>query len=192
MPARDSRGPDPSELAALMVAYRGGDLAAFDGLYASVAPVLRRYLLALARDAAWTDDLVQETFLQMHRSRHTYNAAYPVLPWAFAIARHVFLMGRRTRKRKGDFDHDVADDRVMARARDHEAGILARDAVARAMETLTPGTRRAVWLHHVLGLSFADVARRLAIREPAAKLRASRGMASLRRALGERPRKHGS
>ena len=46
------------------------------------------------------DDLVQETFLQLHRARHTYNPAFPLLPWAMAIARHVWLMDRRTLSRR--------------------------------------------------------------------------------------------
>jgi RNA polymerase sigma-70 factor, ECF subfamily len=190
MPARDPRAPEPAELSSLMVAYQGGDLSAFDGLYARLAPVLRRFLLSLARDPAWTDDLVQETFLQIHRSRQTYTATFPVQPWAIAIARHVFLMGRRTRRRKGDFDHLPADDPALSPTRGHEAGIVARDRVEKAMQGLSPGAQRAVWLHHVLGWSFADVARHLGIREAAAKLRASRGMAFLRRSLGEKPGRH--
>jgi hypothetical protein len=32
----------------------------------------------------------------MHRARHTYDSSYPLMPWAMAIARHVWLMDRRT------------------------------------------------------------------------------------------------
>jgi RNA polymerase sigma-70 factor, ECF subfamily len=185
MPARSARTPESPDLAALMAAYQAGDLSAFDALYERLAPVLRRFLLSLTRNDAWTDDLLQETFLQIHRSRQTYNSSYPVMPWAFAIAHHVFLMARRTRRRRGEFDSTtVAAEHLVTRSED--GAIVARDSVMKAMAELSPGTRRAVWLHHVVGWAFADVANKLGIQEAAAKLRASRGMATLRRTLRDR------
>jgi RNA polymerase sigma-70 factor, ECF subfamily len=185
MPARSPRAPEPPELSALMVAYQGGDLSAFDGLHDRLAPALRRFLLSVTRNDTWTDDLLQETFLQIHRSRQTYNSSYPVTPWAFAIAHHVFLMARRSRRRRGEFDSTaVAADHLVTRSED--GAIEARDSVMKAMTALSPGTRRAVWLHHVVGWAFADVANKLGIQEAAAKLRASRGMATLRRTLRDR------
>ena len=40
-------------------------------------------------------DQQMETFLRMHRARHTYDPSLPLEPWAYAIARHAFLMERR-------------------------------------------------------------------------------------------------
>jgi RNA polymerase sigma-70 factor, ECF subfamily len=71
----------------LMREYQDGRFDAFDEIYASIAPALRRYLLSQARDGAKADDLVQETFLQLHRARHTYDPSFPLMPWAMAIAR---------------------------------------------------------------------------------------------------------
>jgi len=173
-----------------MTAYQAGDLSAFDALYAQLAPPLRRFLLSLSHDDTWVDDLVQETFLQIHRSRRTYNASLPVQPWAFAIARHVFLMGRRVRRRKHDFDHVPAEAGAASAVRSCEEAVAARDQVAKAMRQVSPGNRRAIWLHHVAGWSFADVAQKLGIREAAAKLRASRGMSVLRQKLSDHSRRH--
>src|SRR5690349_15250022 len=89
-------------LSRLMAGYQAGDAACFDALYAALAPGLRRYLSALTRDAARAEDLLQETFLRMHKVRHTYDPARPVEPWAFAIARHVFLMAHRRARRSRD------------------------------------------------------------------------------------------
>ena len=52
-------------------------------------PRLRRYARALTRDATRAADLAQESYLQIHRSRRTYDARFPVRPWMLAIARHV-------------------------------------------------------------------------------------------------------
>lgn len=170
-----------------MRAYQSGDGAAFNRLYAALGPVLRRYLRSVARDETRVDDLVQETFLQIHRARRTYNPERPVIPWALAIARHVFLMECRVRKRKYDpaaveFDEEVsfADSGLERSA---ESSMMARDQVRRGLASLTPGARRVVMMHHVQGWSFREIGERLGINSTAAKLRASRGMNALRSRL---------
>src|SRR5579883_2495724 len=87
------------ELRALMIRYQGGSIEAFQEIYAQLAPGVRRYLLHLAGGSEIADDLLQETFLQMHRSRAAYNAKYAVRPWLFGLARNVFLMNRRAAQR---------------------------------------------------------------------------------------------
>jgi len=174
---------DSERIAEAMVAYQAGDASAFDRLYAALGPVLRRYLQSLARDATRVDDLVQETFLQLHRARRTYDPTRPVVPWALAIARHVFLMECRTRRRKGDLDAAELDLSIAAAGSGHDEAVIARERLQRGLSGLTPGTRRAVLLHHVQGWSFREVAQRLGINSAAAKLRASRGMHALRSRL---------
>src|SRR5262249_20624264 len=96
-------GPAERELAAMMRGYLDGRLEAFDGLYAALAPRLRAYLVSLCRDGSVADDLLQESFMQIHRSRRTYEPGRPVSPWVFAIARHVFLMHKRSTSRRVRF-----------------------------------------------------------------------------------------
>lgn len=80
------------DLPALMAAYQAGAIEAFDALYEYLAPSLLHYLAAATRDRAHAQDLLQETFLQIHRSRRACRTGLPVRPWVFAIARHVALM----------------------------------------------------------------------------------------------------
>ena len=176
-----NRMTDEIRLRALMTAYQAGDLAAFEQLYTLVAPVLRRWLRGHARDAAAADDLVQETFLQIHRARHTYDPAFPVTPWAFAIARHVWLMHRRTlsRRPRSTDGVEAADLPVRATSEAYADRVAVRGALGR----LPQGSRAALVWHHVFGFSFREIAARLGIRETAAKLRSSRGMAELRERL---------
>ncbi len=171
------------DLAEAMAAYQAGDAAAFDRLYAGLAPLVRRYLSALARDAGRLDDLVQDTFLQMHRARRTYNPERPLVPWSLAIARHVFLMDCRTRRRKGDFDRVGLDDTTAAVDARQDEALIARDALDRALDGLSDGTRQAVLLHHVHGWSFEEISKRMGINNAAARLRASRGFNALRKRL---------
>lgn len=172
---------EDGRLRELMRDYQSGRFEAFDEIYAAIVPALRRYLLSQARDAAKADDLVQETFLQIHRARHTYDSSYPLMPWAMAIARHVWLMDRRTLSRRPWAPDDVMEMDLPVRA---EAASLAdRDAVNRALDQVAPAKRDAVIQHHVMGFSFKEIAERAGIAETAAKLRSSRGIAQLRALL---------
>lgn len=178
---------DSDALADAMRGYQSGDAGAFDRLYADLGPVVRRYLRSVAHDDARVDDLVQDTFLQMHRARRTYNPDRPVIPWALAIARHVFLMDCRVRKRKYDrasveFDDQVATAELLSERSPDEA-VIARDRVRQGLAGLTPTTRQVVLLHHVQGWSFREIAGRLGLNSAAAKLRASRGVNALRKRL---------
>ena len=165
----------------LMREYQSGRFEAFDEIYASTAPPLRRYLLSQARDGAKADDLVQETFLQMHRARHTYDPSYPLMPWAMAIARHVWLMDRRTLSRRPWAPDDVTAIELPVKG---EASAFAEtSAVRRALGQVAPARRDAVILHHLLGFTFKEIAQRAGIAETAAKLRSSRGIAQLRALL---------
>jgi RNA polymerase sigma-70 factor, ECF subfamily len=184
--AKKDVGPDPTEaeLCVHMQAYLGGDIVAFDALYAAFAGRLRGYLLAQCRDAALADDLLQETFMQIHRSRRTYQPGRPVTPWLYAIARHVYLMKRRSAGRRVRFEERLVAD---ARAGDvpHDAldAIAEGDAVRRALRQVPADQRQALLMHHVEGWSFVEIAARLGIRVNAAKTRAFRGMRKMREHL---------
>ena len=169
---------EETRLRALMTVYQTGELAAFEELHDALAPSLGRWLRGRVRTTQEADDLLQETFLQMHRARHTYDAAYPVAPWAFAIARHVWLMHRRTLSRRPQ-PTDALDD-VQLPVRAEAEGYAERQEVRQALAAVPEARRRAVIWHHVFGFSFREIAERLGIRESAAKLRSSRGMADLR------------
>src|SRR5262245_37018458 len=177
-PARDAA---EVELCRLMAGYLDGRIEAFDALYAALGPRIRSYLLAQCRDAALADDLVQDTFMQLHRSRRTYEPGRPVTPWAFAIARHVLLMHRRRTGRRLRFEESLAADAATAPPpRDELSAMVRRDEVKRALEHVPADQRRALLMHHVDGWSFAEVADWLGIRVNAAKTRAFRGMRKLK------------
>ena len=177
IPASDF--PASPDATALMARYQSGSLEAFDALYASLAPSLRAYLLSLARDGARADDLLQDTFLQIHRARHTYRPGLPVRPWVFAIARHVWLMDRRMRARRPEAVAEMPDLPVAGGME----GLADRDTLRRALTRVDADRREALLLHHVWGFSFAEIGQMLGIRADAAKLRSSRAMGDLRAVL---------
>ncbi|HSS52374.1 MAG TPA: RNA polymerase sigma factor [Thermoanaerobaculia bacterium] len=175
-------GKDDDELVRLMVAYQAGELVAFEGLYERLAAELRRYFHATGADGA-AQDLVQETFLAIHRSRRTYQPPLPVRPWVFGIARNALGRHRRDMWRRSRHEDREARPAEEVAAPAAALALEPRDLAA-ALARLPAGRREAWMLHHVHGLSFQQIAARFRIGVGAAKLRSSRAMRALRVALG--------
>ena len=165
-----------------MLRYQAGSLEAFQEIYAHLAPGVRRYLLHLAGRSEPADDLLQETFLQMHRSRAAYNPKYAVRPWVFGLARNVFLMNRRAARQWAKL-HDSCEDFPEFPVPPEVDKLGSQDEVRRCMAGLGPDQAEALLLHHEWGFSFEEIAGMLGISAAAARARASRGMTDLRVAL---------
>jgi RNA polymerase sigma-70 factor (ECF subfamily) len=177
-------GIGDESLVEAMVAYQRGTMEAFETLYSAFRGALKGYLRALARDSGVAEDLLQETFLQLHRVRHTYQPPRPVRPWVYAIARNVFLMHRRAAHRRGRHEA-IADDALPEVPVPPEIeGLGDRDTVQKALARLPEPRREPLVLHHMLGMSFKEVGAVLGISEGAAKVRAHRALAELREAMG--------
>src|SRR5579862_9992078 len=73
----------------LMVRYQQGDFAAATVLVHQISPRLHHFFLATSNSRADADDLLQETWLRIHKVRHTYRPGEPARPWFYAIARHI-------------------------------------------------------------------------------------------------------
>jgi RNA polymerase sigma-70 factor, ECF subfamily len=82
-----------------MERYQQADPDAPEALITAISPALLRFFRSQAASREQADDLLQETWLRIHRVRHTYRPGAPVLPWIYAIARRVRVDGyRRTRR----------------------------------------------------------------------------------------------
>src|ERR1700691_578787 len=75
-----------SNLDTLMARYQGGDPAAVTALVEFVGPQLHRFFMVQSISRSDADDLLQETWLRIHRVRHTYGLGARVLPSCCAIA----------------------------------------------------------------------------------------------------------
>jgi len=178
---------DDERLRALMRRYRAGDIDAFEELYVRTLPMVRGHLAALTIDRSLTLDLTQEVYLQAHRSRHTYDDRRPLRPWLAGIARHVWLMARRSYARRRSPEVAGLDEAVDLTVAPDLERLGDRVTLARALAQVAADQREALVLHHVYGLSFRDVGRVLGVTEGAARIRASRTMKVLRTLLlGER------
>jgi RNA polymerase sigma-70 factor (ECF subfamily) len=195
-----SKRPQIAGLYRLMEGYVDGDRRAFGELHDRLTPRLRGFLMRLVRNESAVDDLVQLTMLKAHlaRDRFRLQGGDPdgaVAGWYFAIARNVAMdhLRKRTRterrtanaKDASDPVAGVADDApsIEALATDAEREREIIDRVREAIAKLPPGQREVVELHKLQGMSMADVAQRLQIREGAVRVRAHRGYKALARLL---------
>lgn len=166
-----------------MQAYQKGSLTAFEELYAALAGEVGNYLRSLVRDHHRAEDLLQETFLQVHRARHTYLPGKPVRPWVYAIARNVFLMSERARRRRHAHEQ-LAEEELPELPVPASVGAWeGQSDLGSLLAQLPEKTREVLMLHHVAGLSFKEVGQVLGLSEGAAKVRAHRALEQLRKAV---------
>ncbi|HEU4727893.1 MAG TPA: RNA polymerase sigma factor [Kofleriaceae bacterium] len=184
-----------AEVRELMQRYCDGDAGAFRELYGLVAPRLLGYLLKMARERALADDLLQQTFLKVHRARGAYVRGADPLPWIYSIAHRTFIDETRRHKRAavrvGDAEElpevhagltGESDDRRDEVRGDPELMNAALDALA----GLPPQQREAVVLTKLDGKSVAEAAEIAGTTVGAMKVRAHRGYEALRKLLGRR------
>lgn len=178
---------DETELNRAMDRYASGDASAFAHLHRALYPRLRAYLVRMRGSAHVADDLVQETFLRMHRARATFARGASVVPWMYTIARNVLIDHTRSAKARAGAELPVDDaPEPVDTAADTESAAVASEAarvVERVLARLPAAQREAFILLRYEGLSVNDAANVLGATPSAVKLRAFRAYEALRAAL---------
>jgi RNA polymerase sigma-70 factor (ECF subfamily) len=179
--------PKPSDAEALdrlMREYQQGSLAAFEALYRAIAPRLQSFIRTRVGHDARTSDLLQEAFLEIHRSRHTYLPGNSVVGWAFGIAQNVVLRHRHIEIRRSRYEVPTETSELEPELRAVDLDFY---PLQEALSTLTPDSLATWWMRNIEGLSFEVIARRLGIAAAAVRLRCSRASRALRAALEQGP-----
>ena len=172
-----------------MSAYVHGDRQAFERLFDRVAPNLHAFFLRSFRDRTVADELMQETFLKIHRGRASFRAGLAVRPWVFTIASHV----RQDELRRRYRIKEICDEDALVKAEEQHALETANEADDRSGERLSalvtaidrlPESQRVVLqLHRFEGMSFRQIAEILGTSEVAVRGRAFRAYEQLRKQL---------
>jgi RNA polymerase sigma factor (sigma-70 family) len=168
-----------SSLEALMERYVGGDDAAFEELYSAALPRVRTAVSRWTRDAEQVEDVLQATFLKLHRSKDTYALGEPLLPWLFVIAKRTLMDERRPLRYR--FEVLASEDTLQAEAlpvehREEQLGLQVREALTQIPEQY----RDAIAMTKLAGFSGNEAARVLNTTKAAIKQRVHRGYALLR------------
>lgn len=166
---------------------------AFTELYRRHAEDLLRYFARRTLDPETAAELTAETFAEAFASRATYrDQGVNGVAWLYGIARHrlgrFFRSGRvdaAARRKLGMPERDLPPD-DYERIEDLIDFAPIREALAEALETLSPDQREAMRLRVIDGLGYAEVAERLECTEQNARQRVSRGLKKLALLLQER------
>ncbi len=173
-------GPDWMDL---MTRYQEADSEATARLIAFASPLLYRFLASQLGSRSEAEDLLQEVWLKVHRARHTYRPGEPVLPWLYAIARHVRVDNYRKRRRVSA--HETAMEILPEPVFHPGAATQAHSAPAweTLLAELPESQREVVTLLKVNELSLEEVARVTSSTVGAVKQKAHRAYERLRRVL---------
>ena len=169
----------------LMQAYTTGDDAAFDELFTRYAPMLLRVIQRQLRSQEEANDLVQQTFLQLHRARHDFRSDAKLRPWLFTIALNLKREHFRRVKRRPEVELVLdghADPTALENGVDRYEAAKTLDY---ALEKLPETQREVIELHWFGEFSFNEIATLVGASLSAVKVRAHRGYRTLRETLGE-------
>jgi len=168
----------------LMRAYVAGDAHAFRQLFDRYTPVLLGVLRRQVRSEELARDLAQQTFLQLHRSRHDFSADRRLRPWLFTIAMNLMREHFRRRGRRPETSLEAVPwkEPAVGPRGQHQAD--ARRDLARGLAQLSAEQREVIALHWLGGVPMPEIAATLGVSLSAVKLRAHRGYAALRTLLG--------
>lgn len=163
-----------------------GDRDAFARIFQiSVQPV-SRYVGAMLRDAALTEDVVAQAYLEAWKQLPRLRNPERFSGWILRVA-HNRAIDEVRRPRHSPID-DVATDAVAPRAAEPETAFLRKrdmDRVRRALLSLPDDQRQIVTLRYLMGLSHAEAAAQLGRSEDASRQLLRRATHRLRRMLEE-------
>lgn len=175
--------PDPSEWPALMERSQAGDQHAYRQLLGALVPAIHNLVRRRVFDDALADDVVQETLLTMHRVRHTYDPARPLLPWiaAIAAARAIDALRRQGRIQR----REVWNEATLAMELDPDGArpmeqLANRHEVERLLDVLPTRQRQAVEMVKLQQMSVDHAAQASHLSVPAIKALLHRALARMR------------
>jgi RNA polymerase sigma factor (sigma-70 family) len=167
----------------LVARLRGGAPEALEELYRRSARALLAAAYRLVGSVADAEDVVHDVFVGLPRALHGYRDDGRFDAWLRRVTVRAALMRLRSGRRRRE-EPDASDERA---ARGGPEADLSRREVAAALDALPDGTREVVVLKLVEGYSHAEIAELLNISAGASRVRLTRGVALLRRQLGEMP-----
>jgi RNA polymerase sigma-70 factor (ECF subfamily) len=173
----------------LMIAVQRDDASSFSELLNRNRNLVVNYLSRMVVNRAIAEELAQDVFIRVYRSRRTYEPTAKFSTWLYRITTNVALNHFRDEKRtQNQISLDVQDAvQVRREAQDGSLLIedrLVRDVVARqirhAIRALPPKQRAAVIMHKYDEMDYAQISRILGCSPSAVKALMFRAYETLR------------
>jgi len=181
----------------IMLRVKAGDQAAFDFLVQKYRRAMVSFMYRMARNSAAAEDLAQEVFLRVYRSRENYEASAKFTTWLYRIATNLAVNhARDTRHERPEVQVslDEPDDEtgttleVPDRSLNVEQAIVQRErmmAIRRKVEALPEQQKLAVIMHKYQQMDYKQIAEVLKKSESATKSLLFRAYETLREQLKE-------
>ncbi len=191
-PVTSATMPDDAEI---MLRVKAGDDSAFDFLVQKFRRQLVGFMFRMIHSQPIAEELAQEVFLRVYRSRESYSAEAKFTTWMYRIATNLALNHLRDTKAERtevsvSLDEpddatgrtpDVADHGLTA-----EEDLLRRErlgAIREQVEALPERQRMAVLMHKYQGMDYKEISRVLKLSESATKSLLFRAYETLRETL---------
>lgn len=178
--------------AELMLRVREGDEVSYALLLDRHRGPVIHFLYRMVQNQAVSEELAQEVFLRVFRSRATYEPTAKFTTWLFRIATHLalnWIRDGRNEKSQESLDREIAEGatrQVADRRRTIEQQLVyeARLAeVRQAIELLPAKQRAAVLMHKYEEMEYSQIASVLSCSESAVKSLLFRAYETLRSRL---------
>jgi len=181
----------------IMLRVKAGDQSAFDYLVQKYRRPLVSFMYRMARNSAAAEDLAQEVFLRVYRSRESYEASAKFTTWLYRIATNLAVNHAR------DTRHERPEVTVSIDEPDEDTGttfelpdgnltaeqmMVRRErmlAIRRKVEALPEQQRLAVIMHKYQQMDYKQIAEVLKKSESATKSLLFRAYETLREQLKE-------
>lgn len=164
----------------VIAAAAGGDVDAFERLYAIFAPGVFGLCLRLTGQREAAEDCTQESFVAAWRALHRFEQRSRFSTWLQRIAVHTVLARRRGLRVRNEVAEPSAG---MPDIADPGSGAPPLD-VERAIAALPEGARHVLVLVGIYGYSHAEAAETLGVAEGTCKAQLHRARSLLTAALG--------
>jgi RNA polymerase sigma-70 factor, ECF subfamily len=183
---------EPDFGAQLMLRVKAGDGASFGRLVETYHAAMVRFLYRKVQNRALAEELAQDVFLRIYRSRDTYEPTAPFNKWIYQIAARLGSNSRRDRRHErlqeslDDRDDGKPIRQVSDRRRSVEEFLVFQvklDEVRRAVESLPAKQRAVVQMHKFDEMEYAQIASALNCSVPAVKSLMFRAHETLRTLL---------
>lgn len=163
----------------LMARYVDGDDRALEVLFDRLAPRVLAFLRCGTVEPAHVEQLLQSTFVQLHRSRHAYPQGTSARAWVLGIAAHL----QRKPARRWRWPSVSRTRAVTLEAVEQKSESRRDRAVREIIAGLQEEDRQLLHLHRFEGLSFEQIAQIVGSSEAAIRDRAVRSYRQLRERL---------
>jgi len=183
---------DPASDSAIMLRAAAGDEEGFNYLAQKYHRPIIHFLFRMVRNQAVAEELAQEVFLRVYRSRESYRAEAKFSTWLYRIATNLAVNhARDTRHERAarNVYLDAADDETGTTPDVADEGLSAEESLLRAermkairshVMALPERQRMAVLMHKYQGLDYREIGEVLKLSESATKSLLFRAYQTLR------------